>query len=304
MASIEIIPSSQLDKRLWDECVASHANGLIYARSFYLDAMADTWYGLVIDNYTTIMPLPLKSKWGVRYIYMPPFSQQLGIIGDLAAADNKAIKQKIYSFIKYGSPYMNFSNEVFARQEHCKAYSNYILPLSRHYDEIKKEYKKSIDYSLNKAAKSELKYVYEPDAPTAIDLYASYNKQSMQHITAPDYERLKGLCKQLSQQQQLLSRKIVTATGELLSVAVLINDNKRYYNLINYTTDEGRKKEANYMLYDCLLKELSMQQMLFDFEGSDLPGVKSFYEKFGAVNQPYYHWHFNHLPWILRLIKQ
>ena len=70
------------------------------------------------------------------------------------------------------------------------------------------------------------------------------------------------------------------------------------------TTPLGRKQYAMHFLLDNLFKEYAGTTRLFDFEGSDLAGVKKFYEQFGSINQPYLHWHFNHLPWWLRLIKK
>jgi hypothetical protein len=88
-----------------------------------------------------------------------------------------------------------------------------------------------------------------------------------------------------------------------MSIVLLLKDNKRYYNLINYTSAFGRQTEANYFLYDSLFKELAHQNMIFDFEGSNREGVKKFYEKLGVINQPYFHWHFNNLPFPLNIIK-
>jgi hypothetical protein len=53
-----------------------------------------------------------------------------------------------------------------------------------------------------------------------------------------------------------------------------------------------------------ILKEFSGRNLLFDFEGSDLPGVKEFYECFGPIDQPYFHYHFNDLPFPLNLVKK
>jgi hypothetical protein len=53
-----------------------------------------------------------------------------------------------------------------------------------------------------------------------------------------------------------------------------------------------------------LFKEFTNQEMLFDFEGSDLQGVQKFYEKFGAINQPYFHWHYNLLPKPIKWLKK
>ena len=90
----------------------------------------------------------------------------------------------------------------------------------------------------------------------------------------------------------------------MVSSVILLEDRNRFYNIINYTTIEGRQLKANFFLYDNLFKELSESPMLFDFEGSDLTGVKHFYKNFGAINQPYFQWHFNQLPWPLNYLKQ
>jgi hypothetical protein len=303
MADINIIPSHQLDKAKWDACVANSSNGLIYAYSYYLDAMANDWFGLVINNYESIFPMAIRKKWGFSYCYMPAFVQQLGFIGKEIDIDEEVI-DTIFSFVKYGSPYVNFGNSVFAEKYQCPSLSNYIIDLNKSYDGIKQSYKKSIDYSLNKAAKHGMDYVIADDIAIALSLYKEHNKQNILHVADEDYINLGRLLFELQKTNQVIIRKAMDANNQLLSVALLLKDNKRFYNLINYTTDQGRKQEANYFLYDNMLKEFSTQEMIFDFEGSDLPGVKSFYEKFGAVNQPYFHWHFNHLPLPLRLLKK
>jgi hypothetical protein len=72
---------------------------------------------------------------------------------------------------------------------------------------------------------------------------------------------------------------------------------------MNTTTSEGRKVEANHYLVDSVIKEFAGTSLTFDFEGSDLPGVKSFYENFGAVNEPYFIVKYNNLPWPFYLFK-
>lgn len=303
MADYSIIPATKIDTAKWDACVANNSNGLIYAYSYYLNAMASEWHGLVINNYETIFPIPVKKKLGIQYLYMPAFTQQLGFIGNLNLIDSDII-HAIQHFVKYGSPYLNFNNETFATQQHCVTQNNFIIQLQQPYTAIKKQYKKTIDYSLAKAEKFNLKYAIGADVKEAVLLYQQYNKNNMQHVTNADYTSLQNLLLQLQANNQLLIRKAETQDKELVSIALLMKDNKRYYNIINVTPEAGRKCEANYFLYNNILQELAEQPMLFDFEGSDLPGVQKFYEKFGAVNQPYFHWHYNLLPKPIKWLKK
>jgi hypothetical protein len=43
---------------------------------------------------------------------------------------------------------------------------------------------------------------------------------------------------------------------------------------------------------------------ILDFEGSDIEGIANFYQQFGSIPQPYYSLSYNHLPWLLRLVKK
>lgn len=302
MADYSIIPANKIDTAKWDDCVANNANGLIYAYSYYLNAMAIEWHGLVINNYETIFPIPAKKKLGIQYLYMPAFTQQLGFIGNLNLVNSNVINA-IQQFVKYGSPYLNFSNHIVATQQ-CVARNNFIVQLQQPYVAIRNQYKKTIDYSLAKAEKFKLKYVIGDDVKEAVLLYQQYNKNNMQHVTNTDYINFQNLLLQLQANNQILIRKVESAEKELMSIALLMKDNKRYYNIINVTPEAGRKCEANYFLYNHILQELAEQPMLFDFEGSDLPGVQKFYEKFGAINQPYFHWHYNLLPTPIKWLKK
>ncbi len=303
MVTCTIIHANEIDVQKWDACVANNSNGLIYACSNYLNAMAGKWYGLIVNDYELILPLPVKKKMGISYSYMPAFTQQLGFIGQIDLL-NAQVVFTLQQFIKYASPYLNFSNSKFAEEYNCDKLNNYIINLNEPYLGIKANYKKTILYSLNKASKLGLNYITDNNFETALQLYKAYNQQNMAHVSATDYTNLKKLFITLQNNQQLLVRKVVDANNNLLSVAVLLKDKKRFYNIINVTPNIGRATESNYFLYDNILKELANQNRLFDFEGSDLPGVQKFYEKFGAINQPYFHWHYNLLPKAIKWLKK
>ena len=79
-ADIHYLKRAAIDTTKWDRCVQQAPNGWIYSLSFFLDGIG-SWDGLVMGDYEYIMPLPKKIKYGIPYIYVPPFTGQLGIIG-------------------------------------------------------------------------------------------------------------------------------------------------------------------------------------------------------------------------------
>ncbi len=300
---VSILPSHKIDAEKWDACVAANSNGLIYATTVYLNAMADNWSGLVIDDYATVMPLPWRKKYGIRYLYTPPFTQQLGIIGNIEINQTQWL-QALQRFVKYGTYLFNYDNNVALHGLKVSSCNNYIIDLNGNYPAIKKRYKKSFKQNIARAAKQQLTYTNSFKVEEPIALFYQYNCLKTNHVSSSDYSRFKQLCNTLCVTGDALIRKVVNSAGEILCIVLLLKDSKRYYNLINYTSPEGRKLEANYFLYDNLLMEFAESHMLFDFEGSDLPGVKAFYESTGAVNQPYYQWQFNKLPWPINVLKR
>lgn len=303
-AHISIIPAAEINYTKWDACIHANSNGLIYATSQFQNILSKNWHALIINNYEAVMPLPWKKKWGIRYCYQPPFMQQLGLIGNLSKIDVKQVAAAIGSFVQYGEWAVNFNNRHLTHSFQYKELNNLVLDLSVGYDKIYQQYKKDLINNLRKAAKLQFNYVSSNNVTRAVDLYEAYYAGRTEHVLKQDYKHFKTLCHQLHKQNKCLVREVHNSKGDLLSIALLLMDGKRLYNMMNTTTAEGRSTEANHFLIDAIVQEFSNQKLLFDFEGSDIPGVKKFYEKFGASNQPYYLLHHNNLPGPLRLLKK
>lgn len=80
---IHYLRRQEIDLLKWDACIEAAPNGLIYGRSFYLDAMtAGQWDALVLEDYRAVMPLPWNEKFGFYYLYQPFCTPCLGIFGD------------------------------------------------------------------------------------------------------------------------------------------------------------------------------------------------------------------------------
>ncbi len=298
---IDILPSHKIDADKWNNCIANANNGLIYSRYEYLQAMCDNWHGVVINDYTAVVALPWRKKFGFRYNYEAAFIQQLGLIGNI---NDINIAELIFSFTKYGDILFNFENEQFAKTTHAKRRTNLVIDLSVGIEQIRLAYKKDLLQNLKKAEKADLNVVTDLAIDDAIKHYRSYYHDRFSHITSNDYNNFYQLAQDFSKQDMCFTRKICNSSGELMAIGLFFKDEKRIYNVMNTTTEAGRRSEANHYLIDAVIKEFAGEKLLFDFEGSDLPGVKSFYEKFGAIDQPYYHWHFNKLRFPLNILKR
>lgn len=298
-----ILASSLIDKKKWNACIDKNANGLVYASAGYLDAMADNWHGLVINNYTHVCPVPWRKQSGFRYAYMPPFMQQLGLTGDTHTVDLTEVIALLRGFVDFADIHFNFSNKKIQTITNAVARANLVINLSAGYDTIAAGYKKDLKENIRKTTAGNLHYG-EDSIEQAIDLYQYYYANRTPHVTTHDYSRFLQVCVSPGKNMQCFTRCVFDERNEVLAIALLLKDNKRIYNIMNTTTPKGRRQAANDLLLDGVIHEFAGQNLLFDFEGSELPGVKGFYEKFGPQYQPYFHYHYNGLPWPLRLWKR
>ena len=292
-----ILSSHEIDKQKWDACIKRGSNPLVYATSVYLDEMADNWHGIIADDYRLVMPVPWRKKYGVKYCYDVPFVQQLGVFGaDLREENVTEFLDQLRSFCRYGDYPFNYTNTL----KPASVRNNYILLLSSKYDVLKQFYSSNLSNNLSK----QKPYEYTPGkAGEAIGLFKKLYGDRFPHVTEADYKNFTTLCKLKEQENNLIVRKI-SAESEILSMVLFLKDERRLYNLMPSTTEKGRQLSAGHFLFDLVIKEFAHSGMIMDFEGSDIPGIESFYKNFGAVNQPYFKYHFNRLPLLLRFFKR
>lgn len=300
---LKILSSKRIDAGKWDACVARNENGLIYSTTLYLNAMAQNWHGLVVGDYVAVMALPWKRKFRIRYGYTPAFIQQLGWVGDVPVTDLPRILKLVYKFYAFADLTFNFGNHDIQQALPVIPRTNFLIDLSVGYEQLKQHYKSSLINNIRKADNERFSYV-AGDVKDGIDLYHKHYKERMKKVREKDYTHFKHLCERLANSNQCFARTARSEHNEILAYAVFLRDEKRIYNIMNTTTQEGRDREANHFLLNRVLQEFAGQNLLFDFEGSELSGVREFYENFGPVNQPYFHYHYNGYTWPLHMLKK
>ena len=121
MVNIKYVTYQYIDKKKWDACITAAGNGLVYAQSVYLDAMAEHWDALVMDEYEAVMPLTWNKKYGIAYLYQPFFTACLGVFGNNISAEvvNNFLQQ-IPAKFRYWDIYLNQGN-FFSLQNLCES---------------------------------------------------------------------------------------------------------------------------------------------------------------------------------------
>jgi hypothetical protein len=177
-----------------------------------------------------------------------------------------------------------------------------VLSLASDYKATSLFYSDKLKSDLKKAVHQAFEYSEAP-AEDAIKYFNELYGARIPNVTPADYNNLYTFCILKQEEKNLIVRKVSRAK-DILAINLLIKDANRLYNLLSCTLPKGRNVFAGHFLYDSLIKEFSRTGLVFDFEGSDIPGVAHFYKSFGAINQSYAKIHFNRLPYFLRLFKR
>jgi Acetyltransferase (GNAT) domain len=299
---ISYLTYKHIDKKKWDHCIRGASNSLIYPNSWFLDKMAENWDALVAGDYEWVMPLTFRKKWGFKYLYQPAFTQQLGIFGK-PAPDEKMIGL----FIKEAKKKFSFA-EIFLNNGNCIAgipkRDNFILNLHDSYETLEAGYKDDLRKNVKRAKTFGLLYQDSEDFQLAINCFRKEYSSRLSHLKEKDYQRFTDLCAIASEKKMLITRKVELPGSGLLAIILLLRDSRRLYNIMSTTQAEGRRLEANHFLFEQLIREFANSDLILDFEGSDIAGIANFYQKFGAVNEPYLFLRFNRLPWPIKYIKK
>ncbi len=303
---VSYLKHEAIDKLKWNHCIAHAANGLIYASSLYLDIMADHWDAVIVNDYEAVMPLVWRKKYFTRYLYQPPFTQQLGVFftNPLSSETYAAIENEITGHFNFAEIFLNHGNNNCFEPRRCKEHINFVLNINQPYDNIHESYLPGFTKSLRRVTKNNFEYKKSDNIDEVITLYQQLYGSRVTHLTGKDFTAFKKLCSALQQQDQLVIREAVDGNGALLATVLLFKDEKRLYNVISCVTDDGKRKEVNYFLYDSIIHEFCSSGLLLDLEGSDIKGVADFYMKMNPVNQPYSFYRFNHLHPLMRLLKK
>lgn len=307
VADIYFLQNDQIDKKQWDKCINTSLHGLIYARSFYLDNICPGWKALTGDNYGWVLPITNRTKFGISYLYQPPFTQQSGVFAKPGVVvPYKEILQWLQQHYRFWEINWNYATDTnfITSPVNITPATNFVLNLSAGYDRIALNFHKDLIKNLNRSKRFQLKYRPTNDYNKGIELFKKHYANRVSHVKEDDYKKFSNICSYSLNNQMFIGREVFSDKNEFLAMALILNDGKRLYNLMNITTEAGRQAEANHFLLDAILREFSGNELLFDFEGSDLPGVKAFYKNFGAINQPYYMLTYNNLPALVKLFKK
>jgi len=302
--NIQYLKHHEIDKAKWDACIAGANNGLIYGYSFYLDHMAKNWDALVMNDYEVVMPLTWNKKYGIRYLYQPFLTAQLGVFGKNITEEQIGLfAQFIPISFRLIEINLNSGNITGFPTGFSIHRSNYVLDMNKSYDEIYKAYRENIQRNIKKAFQLGCSLQKDFDVEKVIEL-AVHQMKSQGNEESENIEHFRKLYKYLHPRQMATTYGIFSNQNELLASCVFFFSHNRAYYILVGNHPDSKNTGASHALIDGFIKDNAASNKFLDFEGSDIPTLALFYSSFGAANEIYPALKINRLPFYLKWLKK
>lgn len=288
MSAIEFISRKRINDEKWNTCVQQADNSLPYALCWYLDAVAENWDALVLNDYEAVMPLVWLRKLGVRCLYQPYFCQQLGVFGrNISAETQKQFLQEATEKFPYTHINLNSSAIEVMEEFNLKPKKNLLLELNCDYTSLQKNFSENHRRNISKAQKLGLIFG-EIEAKLFKRFYLKHINRKQQNFKTQHEKIFNLLLSSVEENQAGVFYSVADASGNIEAALLLLRHQNRLINIINISSEEGKKSGASHFLFSRIIQKYAAHTLSLDFEGSSIPSIARFYEGFGAQPENFF----------------
>ncbi len=300
---IRFVKYKDIDKNKWDNCIADCYNSIIYAFSWYLDIVTlNKWDAFIADDYKAVMPLPSKKKFGIKYLYQPLFTQQLGVFSksfdELLINDFINITKEHFRFAEYNFNVGNINSYI---KENFIKNINLELNLEKPYADIFSSYSNNHKRNIKKAKENNISINYNVDFKSIIELFKKDKGARLNSFTNKSYIILNDLLTLLAEKGLIKSvGAFCPNEKEPICGVIFLKDNIRQIFLFSGNSLTAKETGVMHMLVDSYIEQCCKNEQILDFEGSNDENLARFYKGFGAEEKCYYSLRINNLPSITK----
>lgn len=269
---------NQIDKIKWDDCIQSAPNSLVYAKSWYLDIVSPNWEAFVVGDYESVFPLTVKKINGIRFVAQPIFTQQLGWFGPIRP-DFKIVLKHLKKRFLFGFLSINsLEDSEFEKRE------NLVLSLNQSYKELSANFSSNHRRNIKKVNSIGLRSK-QITSEQFFEFFEKSNWNKKFELKDSHWIVMKTLVEHAIDQNSGKLKAVFNSNNEIVASAFLLKGQGRITYLFPITNQTGYKVGAQFFLIDDVIKELAGKNVVMDFEGSSIAGIRRFYLGFGAKTE-------------------
>ena len=285
--SIRRLRRHQIDTQRWDAAVDADPVPLLYGLHWWLDAATDyRWEGLVVDDYRVVLALPRLRRFRVLPAYIrPPYTQQVGPYGTVRPGDTAGLLRALPGLPQIALPLRpTLRTDEVPAELSLRKRTNYVLRLEADFATITKEFSSRMRSYVRKHADD----VLQPIDRAGVVALCRDRLGGRGGVRGYHFERLDALIAACLHRDtgELFQ---LTEDGKLLCAGFYPRYNGRTFNIAPASTELGLKRRGmTRMLARILAMRSGTPGAAFDFEGSELDGVREYFASFGGLDEGYY----------------
>ena len=159
---------------------------------------------------------------------------------------------------------------------------------------IEAGYSNSLKKNINKASKQNLTHELITNVDKFIRYFESFTLPKVASNSYNAYE-FKSILNKIKEENRAHLHILKSENG-IVAYAFISSFNNRYTLLLSGVSDDGKPMKAMDLLLHKVLHHHVGKDHIFDFEGSDIPGVKKFFLKYGGEEKKYPEFKVNNFP--------
>ncbi len=284
---MHIIPHYKVDTTRWDALVYANESGP-YDYSWYLSAISENWYIYVNDDYSKGFAFSTSKRLGIENVTVAPFVREHQFLGEWSLTEVESALSTLKQQFKGGIFQTNF-----AINNHQRSYQLVRqLRLEKH-----------AERNINKALKNDITVVESQDIATAFQILAG---ELGEKIPGFDHEKQQLLFQLFStlQDYNKLIIKEIRYQDKVIGGLFFFKGKERDVYIKGGSNEMGKKLGGMYLAMHQQIQETLTKGKLFDFDGSEVPGVKRFNQYFGTEDHYYYQISWNKNPFWYNIIRK
>ena len=283
--SITYLKRAEIDSLKWDKCINSHlVTATVFAQHWFLDECCKKWDAIVVDDYRAVLPLPIRRKFGIDYVYPPFFASRLGFFGE--ELTQKEINEALdWVAKKFKWADLVFNSDIYYEQGTLFSRRTYLLDLNADYETIQKNYHESHRRNCKKGQEEGLELVFDAEPKEIIALFRSNRgKDASVGYKKQDYDNLLHIISLLQKQKAVEIVGVRNRNGILCAGSFFPFWGEKYYFLFSGRKIDKQSRSLYFLMNNFIARhaEKTGKNMFLDFNGSNNPHIARFYIGFGA----------------------
>ena len=299
-----LLNSTDIDKKAWDAVINTSPQRSIFLESWLLDAQLGKWQGIIVESnegIEAVMPLNLKSKYGLHYSLQPLLARYWGLCYKANTFNNReahswnkevcqalisAIPNNLVAFRHYFNPDFDYGLPFYWHGYKLNVQYTNILDLTLGYETLLKGFSSNTRNEINRAERAGLEVKDDTGFENLKNILLANEANNKLLLAQKHFSMLERMIEACTTRGRCINKTVWYEEKPILS-AICFYDEKSTYFITNNADPAYRHIRASAILMSELLKEATLHSRQFDFLGSMIENIEGSFKKFGTKSVPY-----------------